>query len=113
MRSFIVGLVMLTTWNVFALDYVCPKGQLILVQANVKRLVLKCKWKEGMPAFIKDIPYASAAYTQKNSKHILDLATAAKVNNRNVRIFLDSNSSTSPDGCRGHNCRRVIAIGMY
>ncbi len=102
-----LGLTMTATAGVQGFS--CKLGR---VQVNYDRMVIKCNYQQGNPAFVKDIPWFSASFTQKNATHLLNLAMQAKLNNKRVRVYWSQDPDNNPNGCKGGNCRRLNALGF-
>jgi len=87
----------------------CKLGR---VQVNFNRMVIRCDYQPGNPVFVKDIPWFSASFSQKNARDLLNLAMQAKLNGKKVKVFWSQSPDNNPSGCKGQNCRRLNALGF-
>ena len=85
------------------------------LRVNSDRFFVQCHANFSgvkIPPFVKDIPYYSAPYSQKNARMMLDLKMSGRAQGKSIRIIFDQEPSTNPSGCQPGNCRRIVAAGI-
>ena len=65
-----------------------------------------------IPAYVKDIQYYSAPYSQTNARYIFDLAVEARRQRQPIKLIFEDDPGANPPGCAESNCRRIIAVGL-
>lgn len=112
LRLVLAALLTFSTVQSFAGSFPCMVRHL---RINSHRMFVQChtKWDGlNIPVFVKDIPFYSASLDQKNVSFMIDLIQNARGKGKAIKLFYDASSSNLPNGCKGHNCRRLMAVGM-
>ncbi len=94
------------------LSYTCFAGKLDKISVTINRIVTKCIPTSENPAFVKDLPFASANLDQKGTESMLQVLLKAKELNKNLLIYIDEDPKTNPAGCEGGNCRRLVGVTL-
>jgi len=83
----------------------------VAVFAN--RIHVKCV-PIASAAYTKDIPYYAMATSKPKVliDNIIALAVGAKVTRKPLRIWMDMSDYSSVPGCKGSNCRRLVAAAL-
>lgn len=85
------------------------------LRANAERLYVRChaEWRGlKIPAYVREIQYYSAPYSQKNARYIFDLVMEARRQGQPIRLIFEDDPDANPPGCGRNNCRRIIAVGL-
>ena len=85
------------------------------LRANAERLYVRChaEWRGlEIPAYVRELQYYSAPYSQKNARYIFDLVMEARREERPIRMIFEDDPAANPPGCGRNNCRRIIAVGF-
>ena len=85
------------------------------LRVNADRLFVRChaEWRGlEIPAYVKDIQYYSAPYSQTNARYIFDLAVEARKLREPIKLIFEDDPGANPPGCAESNCRRIIAVGL-
>ncbi len=85
------------------------------LRVNSDRFFVQCHAQFSgvrIPPFVKEIPYYSAPYSQRNASMMLDLITSGRAQGKSIRIIFDQDTGTNPSGCQPGNCRRIVAAGI-
>lgn len=77
------------------------------------RIHIKCNAIAGK-AYTKDIPYYAMAITKPKAviDNVIALAVGAKVTKKPLVVWFDWNDYKSVPGCRGNDCRRLVAAAL-
>ncbi len=85
------------------------------LRANAERFYVHCQpdWMGlQVPGYVREIPYYSAPYSQKNARYVFDLVMEAQRQERPIRMIFEDDPAANPQGCDESNCRRIIAVGL-
>jgi len=94
------------------LSYTCFAGKLDKISVIGNRILTKCVPTSENPAFVKDLPYASASMDQKGAELMFQLLLKGKELNKNILFYIDEDHKTNPAGCDPGNCRRLVGVTL-
>ena len=77
------------------------------------RIHVRCAPIEGQ-GWTKDIPFYAMPLSpnSKQLEYTLHLLAAAKAADKSLRVWVDRDDYQSVPGCRGGDCRRLVAAAM-